>query len=128
MTVRQKAYKFRIYPTKEQTVMFSKTFGCSRAIWNMMLADKIKHYEKTGQTLKLKNTPAQYKKTYPWLKEVDSLMCNSISKKPINLSFNLDLVFQNLRKNVIVNLTKQTTKTGQLLCLMEKSSSLKLVG
>lgn len=30
MTVRQKSYKFRIYPTKEQTVMFSKTFGYSR--------------------------------------------------------------------------------------------------
>jgi len=71
MTVRQKSYKFRIYPTKEQTVMFSKTFGCSRAIWNMMLADKIKHYEETGQTLK--NTPAQYKKEFEWLKEVDSL-------------------------------------------------------
>ena len=40
-----------------------------------MLADKIKHYEETGQILK--NTPAQYKKTYPWLREVDSLaLCN----------------------------------------------------
>ena len=37
----------------------------------MMLADKIKHYEETGQTLK--NTPAQYKKEFEWLKEVDSL-------------------------------------------------------
>ena len=71
MTIRQKSYKFRIYPTKEQTIMFSKTFGCSRAIWNMMLADKIKYYEETGQSLK--NTPAQYKKEFKWLKEVDSL-------------------------------------------------------
>lgn len=40
-----------------------------------MLADRIAHYEKTGETLK--NTPAQYKKTYPWLKEVDGLaLCN----------------------------------------------------
>lgn len=129
MTVRQKPYKFRIYPTKEQTVMFSKTFGCSRAIWNMMLADKIKHYEETGQTLK--NTPAQYKKEFEWLKEVDSLALANVQlnlQKAINLSSNLDLVFQNSRKNVIVNLTKQTTKTGQLLYLMEKSSSLKLGG
>ena len=73
--IRQKSYKFRLYPTEEQKVIFAKTFGCSRAIWNMMLADKIAYYKETGQTLK--NTPAQYKKEFPWLKEVDSLaLCN----------------------------------------------------
>ena len=36
-----------------------------------MLADKIAHYERTCETLK--NTPAQYKDEFPWLKEVDSL-------------------------------------------------------
>ena len=75
MTVRQKAYKFRLYPNEEQKQLFAKTFGCSRAIWNMMLADKIKHYEETKETLY--NTPAQYKKEFPWLKEVDSFaLCN----------------------------------------------------
>lgn len=75
MTVRQKSYKFRLYPNQEQKVLFAKTFGSSRAIWNMMLADKIAHYEETGETLY--NTPAQYKKDFPWLKEVDSLaLCN----------------------------------------------------
>ena len=69
--IRQKAYKFRLYPTEEQKVIFAKTFGCSRAIWNMMLADKIAYYKETGKTLN--NTPAQYKKKFPWLKEVDSL-------------------------------------------------------
>ena len=73
--LRHKSYKFRLYPTKEQKVLFSKTFGCSRFIWNQMLADKIQYYKETGQTLK--NTPAQYKKEFPWLKEVDSLaLCN----------------------------------------------------
>ena len=73
--IRQKSYKFRLYPTEEQKVIFAKTFGCSRFIWNHMLADKIAYYEKTGKTLK--NTPAQYKKEFPWLKEVDSLaLCN----------------------------------------------------
>ena len=75
MTVRQKSYMFRLYPNQEQRQLFAKTFGCSRAIWNMMLADKIKHYEDTKETLY--NTPAQYKKEFPWLKEVDSLaLCN----------------------------------------------------
>ena len=42
MIVRQKSYMFRLYPNQEQKQLFAKTFGCSRAIWNMMLADKIK--------------------------------------------------------------------------------------
>ena len=75
MTIRQKSYKFRLYPNQEQKQLFAKTFGCSRAIWNMMLADKIKHYEDTKETLH--NTPAQYKNEFPWLREVDSLaLCN----------------------------------------------------
>ena len=73
--IRQKAYKFRLYPNLEQRIFFEKTFGCSRFIWNQMLADRITHYEETGELLK--NTPAQYKTQFPWLKEVDSLaLCN----------------------------------------------------
>lgn len=66
-----KAYKFRLYPTTEQQVFFAKSFGCARFIWNKMLHDKIMYYEKTKTTLK--NTPAQYKAEFDWLKEVDSL-------------------------------------------------------
>lgn len=66
-----KAYKFRIYPNVEQRALLAKTFGCVRFIYNRMLSDKIKHYEETKQ--KLNNTPAQYKKEFEWLKEVDSL-------------------------------------------------------
>ena len=75
MTVKHKSYKFRLYPNEEQKQLFAKTFGCSRAIWNMMLADKIKHYNDTKKTLH--NTPAQYKDEFPWLREVDSVaLCN----------------------------------------------------
>ena len=86
MTIRQKAYKFRLYPNQEQKQLFAKTFGCSRAIWNMMLADKIKHYEDTKETLH--NTPAQYKKEFPWLKEVDSLAL-------ANVQLNLQVSYKN---------------------------------
>ena len=73
--IRQKSYKFRLLPNLEQRIFFEKTFGCSRFIWNQMLADRIAHYEETGETLN--NTPAQYKDEFPWLKEVDSLaLCN----------------------------------------------------
>lgn len=86
MTIRQKSYKFRLYPNEEQRQLFAKTFGCSRAIWNMMLADKIKHYKDTKETLH--NTPAQYKKEFPWLKEVDSLAL-------ANVQLNLKTAYKN---------------------------------
>ncbi|TJX13299.1 transposase [Tissierella creatinini] len=66
-----KAYKYRLYPNKEQQLYFAKTFGCVRFIYNKMLNDKIKHYKLTSDMLY--NTPAQYKKEFPFLKEVDSL-------------------------------------------------------
>ena len=86
MTIRQKSYKFRLYPNQEQKQLFAKTFGCSRAIWNMMLADKIKHYEETKETLH--NTPAQYKNEFPWLREVDSLAL-------ANVQLNLQTAYKN---------------------------------
>ena len=65
------AYRFWIYPTEEQKILLGKTFGCCRFLYNQMLNDKIQEYKKTKKMLK--NTPAMYKKAYPFLKEVDSL-------------------------------------------------------
>lgn len=53
-----KAYKYRLYPNLEQREYLVKTFGCTRFIYNKMLADKIEYYKETGEMLK--NTPAQY--------------------------------------------------------------------
>ncbi|MEG0094233.1 MAG: helix-turn-helix domain-containing protein, partial [Erysipelotrichaceae bacterium] len=66
-----KAYKFRIYPNTEQQILFAKTFGCVRFVYNRMLSDKINHYEKTKENLYC--YPSQYKSEFEWLKEVDSL-------------------------------------------------------
>ena len=66
-----RAVKIRIYPNAEQRVQIEKAIGCSRFIYNYMLADKMEHYKKEKKMLR--NTPASYKKEYPWLKEVDSL-------------------------------------------------------
>lgn len=71
-----KAYKYRLYPNREQQNMFARTFGCARKIWNLMLADKIAYYQETGKSLT--TTPAKYKKDYPYLKEVDSLALSNV--------------------------------------------------
>ncbi len=96
-----KAYKFRIYPNKEQENMFVKTFGCVRFIYNRMLADKIEYYKETKQ--KLNNTPAQYKKEFEWLKEVDSMaLCNA--------QMNLQTAYNNFFRSPKVGFPKFKSK------------------
>lgn len=88
-----KAYKFRIYPDAEQKILFAKTFGCVRFIYNKMLSDKIEHYNQTGE--KLNNTPAQYKTEFEWLKEVDSL---ALANAQMNLQKSYNNFFTNPKK------------------------------
>jgi len=66
-----KAIKYRVYPTAEQSIMLAKTFGCCRKVYNLMLSEKIEGYKATGKFPMV--TPAKYKNEYPYLKEVDSL-------------------------------------------------------
>ena len=96
-----RAYKFRIYPNKEQRIMFAKTFGCVRFIYNRMLADKIKHYQETGEALSV--TPAQYKSQYEWLKEVDSLAL-------ANAQMNLQTAYRNFFSKPSVGFPKFKSK------------------
>lgn len=96
-----KAYKFRIYPNQEQQILFAKIFGCVRFIYNRMLSDKIKYYEETKQ--KLNNTPAQYKKEFEWLKEVDSLAL-------ANAQMNLQTAYNNFFRSPKVGFPKFKSK------------------
>ena len=66
-----RAIKYRVYPTTEQSIMFAKTFGCCRKVYNLMLSDKIESYKSTGKFVAV--TPAKYKKDYLYLKEIDRL-------------------------------------------------------
>ena len=92
------AYKYRLYPNKEQKEYFAKCFGCVRFIYNRMLSDKIEYYKETKQ--KLNNTPAQYKKEFEWLKEVDSLAL-------ANAQMNLQTAYNNFFKRPEVGFPKK---------------------
>lgn len=81
-----RAIKYRIYPTESQCVLFQKTFGCCRFIWNQMLGDRLDYYNKYKTSLYV--TPAMYKEDHPWLKEVDSLAL-------ANVQMNLDQAYKN---------------------------------
>lgn len=66
-----KAIKYRLYPTTEQCIMFAKTFGCCRKVYNLMLSDKIRSYQETGRFVSV--TPAMYKEDYPYLRKLTAL-------------------------------------------------------
>jgi len=72
----KKAYKFRFYPDRAQAEQLHKTFGCTRKLWNEMLAerkavyDELKDDRETLHSHKYK-TEKEYKANLPYLKEVD---------------------------------------------------------
>ena len=66
-----------------------------------MLADKIEYYKETGKMLK--NTPAQYKKEFEWLKEVDSLAL-------ANAQQNLEKAYKNFFRDKSIGFPKLKSK------------------
>ncbi|WP_078409976.1 RNA-guided endonuclease TnpB family protein [Priestia abyssalis] len=97
MSKQNKAYKFRLYPTKEQEILFAKTFGCVRFVYNKMLAERKEQYEQFKDDKEALNnlkfpTPAKYKKEFEWLKEVDSLAL-------ANAQMNLQKAYKNFFSN-----------------------------
>ena len=71
-----KAYKFRLYPNKEQAEMLVKHFGHTRHVYNWALELKKKTYDETKKNLsrrELQNLLVASKKTEKlWLNEVNS--------------------------------------------------------
>ena len=115
-----KAYKYALKPTPEEKLYFNKIFGCTRLLWNLMLADKQAYYKTTGKSLYTK--PSDHKKDYPFLKEVDSLALANVwtnlntaysrffSKKSRFPKFKSKKVKQSYTTNNIVNGQYSTVK------------------
>ena len=78
-----KAYKYRIYPNKEQEIQLSKTFGCTRFVYNYYLNKKINLYKEEKKSLSKidcnNDCNRELKKEKEWLSEVDKFaVTNSI--------------------------------------------------
>ena len=72
-----KAFKYRIYPNKEQEKLLLKHMGCSRWIFNYALNKKITSYQENGKGVSRfdiqKDLPELKKnESTSWLKEVNS--------------------------------------------------------
>lgn len=82
-----KAYKYRLYPTKEQEVLLAKHFGCVRWVFNYGLARKIAYYTKEKKTLsrfeiQKEIVKLKKQKATSWLAEVTA---QSLQESLINL-------------------------------------------
>ena len=85
------AYKYRIYPTKQQRILIHKTFGCTRFVYNHFLAlqnsyDKFLTYNQLAKDL------TSLKRNLTWLTEVDSTALQSKLR-------DLDTAFKNRFRN-----------------------------
>jgi putative transposase len=70
----EKAYKFRIYPNKQQEELIQKTFGCTRFVYNYYLEKRKETYESESKTLNYYSCCADLtllKKEIEWLREPD---------------------------------------------------------
>lgn len=97
------SYKFRIYPTAAQAEQMQRTFGCCRFVWNRYLALRKDLYEQDGKTMNYhacSGDMTQFKKTLPWLREVDATALQSSLR-------DLDTAYQNFFRRV-----KQGQKPG----------------
>lgn len=78
-----RGYKYKIKPNKEQKEFFMKSFGCARKIYNYYVDSLYKQLEqqkyKNGLIKNIKyDTPANIKKQFVYMKEIDSLaLCNA---------------------------------------------------
>ncbi|MFV0399216.1 MAG: IS200/IS605 family element RNA-guided endonuclease TnpB [Oscillospiraceae bacterium] len=92
----EKAYKFRLYPTKEQENLMQRTFGCCRFVFNHFLAQKIEQYKKVGKSdswVQQGKSLTALKRELEWLKEVDATALQSSIK-------DLDIAYQNFFRRV----------------------------
>ena len=115
-----KAYKFRIYPDDAQKVLFARTFGCVRMVYNHWLARKIRQYEENKTTVTYTvcaKEMAEMKKTeaYAFLREVDSVALQQSLR-------HLDTAFQNFFKQPKTGFPKfkskkQNKKSYSTICI-----------
>ena len=77
MKLIKRTYRFRLYPNPSQKELIEKTLGCSRQVYNDFLSMCIESYEadknRTINKYDLIKLLPEYKETFPYLKEVDSI-------------------------------------------------------
>ncbi|BBM50760.1 RNA-guided endonuclease TnpB family protein [Leptotrichia wadei] len=106
------AFKYRIYPNKEQELLINKTFGCVRFVYNTILYTANKIYEEIGKNKII--TPASLKSENQFLKEVDSL---ALSNAQLNVKRSFTNFFQKRAKFPRFKSKKNNVKSYTTNCV-----------
>lgn len=130
----EKAFKYRMYPNREQRILLAKTFGCTRFVYNHYLAKRRNAYEKDGITLSYSACAKDLvllKKEYEWLKEVDSIALQSSVKNLDTAYINFfrkkrNILDSNRRRHIVIRV-QQNIRMEILNCMKIRSSFLRLV-
>lgn len=130
----EKAFKYRMYPNREQRILLAKTFGCTRFVYNHYLAKRRDAYEKDGITLNYSACAkdlVSLKKEYEWLKEVDSVALQSSVKNLDTAYINflrkkLNILDSNRRRHIVIRIP-QNIRMEILNYMTIRSSFLRLV-
>ena len=130
----EKAFKYRMYPNREQRILLAKTFGCTRFVYNHYLAKRKDAYEKDGITLSYSACAkdlVSLKKEYEWLKEVDSVALQSSVKNLDTAYINFfrkrrNILDSNRRRHIVIRI-QRNIRMEILNCMKIRSSFLRLV-
>ena len=130
----EKAFKYRMYPNREQRILLAKTFGCTRFVYNHYLAKRKDAYEKDGITFSYSACAkdlVSLKKEYEWLKEVDSVALQSSVKNLDTAYINffqkkLNILNSNRRRHIVIRI-QRNIRMEILNSMKIRSSFLRLV-
>ena len=91
-----RTYKFRLYPTKAQTELLAKHFGCARFVYNYFLNQRIEQYRLTGKS---DNYVAQAKALTELKKQEETAWLNEVNAQSLQFALRcLETAYTNFFK------------------------------
>ena len=91
-----RTYKFRLYPTKAQTELLAKHFGCARFVYNYFLNQRQEQYRMTGKS---DNYNAQAKTLTELKRQEETAWLNEVNAQSLQFALRcLDASYSNFFK------------------------------
>ena len=80
----KKGFNIRLYPTQDQKILFARTFGACRWLYNQMLALQKERYKNNPESkfltvYSMNYILTQLKEEYPWLKDADATALTGVN-------------------------------------------------
>jgi transposase, IS605 OrfB family, central region len=131
-----KAFRYRIYPNKEQESLLNKTFGCVRVVWNHNV-EVFNSYDKELAEQRIPLTSTELRRKHEWMKEVSA---SAVQQKAMDFRQFKQNFFSKTRKGKIgrpsfkkkdaaqsFRLPNQKFTLGENSIRLEKIGTVKLV-